>query len=202
MKNLFFCFLSLLIFAGCSSNASPEDLQKLTEKVNPSHQSATTAKELNFVTTVFTKNNSYFYEKHLTFTLKDSTLTIGGGQCGIEYVANAPIKRGDVTYFSGYTTFNQWFSDEFIQRVTVVFHFAENYVDVNGIKFYTTPPPLSSKPVVEPIQTIVLSKDEDYIVKNGDTFNKLSVKFGIPVEKLAKMNGNKLIKGAKLKTHD
>ncbi len=191
--------LAALLLYGCGSdNDSRVELERLSKELNPQgqNQAATKAAKYDINTSCFTKNDSYFYEKHLHFTLKDSVLVIGGGQCEVEYLANTPLKKeGNLVIFSGYTTFNQWFSDEFIQRITAVIHTDENYIDVNGIKFYVVPPPRNErpKPVIKEVPA-----QEDYIIKSGDTYDKLSKQFGISIQDLRKKNP-RLLKGVKLK---
>lgn len=193
-----YLFLLVVLLTGCQCGGKRDQaaLDKLQEQVSLNH-TATKEQQIVFHTTAFTKNDSYFYEKRLTFTLTDSTLVVGGGQCEITYKANAPIERGDVIRFYGYTTFNQWFSDEFIQRITVTIDPALGCVEINNVKFYTLVPAKSNKVQAEH-KLEVTEVESHYIVQPGDTYSKLSEKFGVPVEKLKELNGKTLKRGTKL----
>lgn len=182
--------LGILFLIGCGSDPSADQLAKFQEQMAP--KTATAGQNTTLRTTAFSKNQSYFYEKELMFTLSDTTLTVSGGDCEVTYRANAEVVKGDVVLFSGYTTFNQWFSDEFIQRIDCRIDFPRGEVVVNDLHFYVVVPP---KRKVE-IPKLV---EEVYVVKAGDTYNSLSTKFNVPVEELIKLNGKQLNKGSKLK---
>lgn len=160
-------YILLLLLAVYLSSCGEERVQT-PEELMAELDSMNTSRVLQ---TKFASNGEGFYEKHMSFTITDSSLTVEGDGCPVIYT----LFRRDGELW-GVATLPSWDIGEKISSVKVKLHKEGNKYTSIKLEGYTfTNTPVTTK-----------NKKREYIVEKGDTPTSVAKILDVPVNRLPK----------------